>query len=1494
MAIVSDIEIRLRADIARLQQDLNQARQSVDNTMSRIGSAVKGAAGALAALGLGLSVNAFAQWIKGAIDATDVVSDLSQKTGIAIKDIAGLQLWFQKGGTEAGAFESSMVKLSRKIADGGTEFTKLGIKTRDANGGLRSNVDVLLDSADAFAAMQDGTAKTAIAVELFGKTGAELIPLLNEGSAGLREMNEMAEKLGLTFDQETVDAAGNFNDTLDFLAGAAQGVARQVAAQLLPTLNSLAGSFLTLITEGDGVRKAADVIGTGFKILYTIGVGVVEIFNTVGKTIGAAAAQLVAILTGEFKMAAQIGREWSADMAQGWTASAKSVADVWTGAGGEVVAAMVKTQHAGKITSDEAAKAAKKQADAYQNLLSSIREKVAETGAEAAGMKALNDAQKMTIKLDEDLRSGKVTLTAAQESNVRAQIAAYASNLDLLESQKDFKKMAEELAKADAARVAEAEKVIDAARKEAETQENLVLTFGMTKSAIAAVEVARLEEQLAQKESNNLTHEEIKNLEALIFVKKRSAEASASLESLEATKKATEDQARLWESIDKTAHDTFVSIVDGGKSAATRLKDTFKNVFFDWLYQQTLKKWIINLQGTTSIGDGLSALSGGGSGGSGILGSASNLISIGKTIYSGFTAGIASTLGTTITSLGTTFGSAAVAEFGAGMSGAAGTGLASGTAAGAGASAAAAIPVIGWIIAGMASANKLYKEGWDFNNGSVNTIGKVLGSGINLVDKLARSLGLSNSTANIISGLAPVSKLFGRKNPELESQGVDLTVGSQGIYGNDIATILEKGGIFRSDKRTYLSSALSDSFLDVIKNTFSQMSDATKSFAGTVGAGTDLSGFSKDFKITWDKDVAKREQQMTDLMASLGNDMATYLVPNIADFATAGEMASVTLQRLATEFAQTDAVLNALGVDGAQAFGAVGLASIEARERLLALAGGVDALAAQTDYFTKNFLTAEQQMEPTIKAVNEQLAALGYAGLTTTEQFRDAVQGLASSGALATEQGAKTYTGLLALAPAFKTVADYMAQVQQAAEDLAASEAAAALEAAARAAEEAAAAAAAAAEQAANQAAERRQLEIELMDITGDAAGALAARREDELAALYPMNRALQEMIYARQDEAKATAAAEEASRAAAAEAAAAAQALADANAAQKQGMYDLVNASLSAVERAVNQQKNVVTAAYEKSMTELSGFIDDMNGSIDKTRTLSESLKAAINGASVPGSESTGRASAQAQIAQALAVAKATGVLPDAADLRDALSAVSRDATDQFSSYADYVRDSARTLGNLAGLGEITDSQLTIQEQQLAELVTQRDTAKMAYEMQIAYLDNQLLLAQQQVDALNGVNNSVLSVVAAVAGLQGALAGAYAPPTTSSAGVTTGLSVEELYRSALGREGDAAGLAFWKKAYGAVVDSGELQDFMKAAAPELAAKAAGNWQQYLGQNEVGSAQRSGTMATDGSAMLTVLETISDRIDKVSAASRQTADLLDSVTAGGNAMLTES
>jgi hypothetical protein len=1601
MAIVSDVEIRLRADIARLRQDMERARQEVNRPLAQMSRAVEQFKGLLAGIGAGLGISALVGQLIGAQREFDklnasliavtgssksakevfaVIQEFASRTPYSVGEVTEAFLKLRNlgltpseraltsYGNTASAMGKDLNQLIEAVADAATgEFERLkefGVKSKKEGDnvsftfqGVTTTVKNSANDIEKYL-MQIGEVNFAGAMALQANT-----------------LNGDISALADTWNQTLV----TFNQS-GFGDSAREGVTSLSGAlvDLQAIMKAVAGEATK---EGEAVNALGPLhqgLTMIFEALTVFGLNVAYTFQTIGKDIGVLAGQagilfsrgLQGLMDGStLRLVQEVGRARVAEAeeerrqvdttskavlgaaaraaearakdaesrkrntadvlgeykildaaSQDYLIALKNLQDSRTnGAISEAeyirkTEALAKQTYEAQIKREEALseaqqKAVKKAADArekasaatkkteddrlgrYAALVDAASTLVMATDREAKGLDKLTKSQEMALALDQGLATGKIKLTAAEEAYYRALIETLGANEDTIAANAKAKASAEAVQRAVEELDDSRRKTIESARTEAESAENLVATFGMTAEAIEMVTIKRLEDRLARRVDLELDEKEIAYLTELIELKRRGAQATGQLAELQKTKD-------MWESIEKTAHDTFISIVDGGKDAATRLKDTFKNVFFDWLYQQTLKKWIINLQGNASVdGGGLSSLAsafggGGGSSDGSLLGNASTLLSIGKSIYSGFAGGIASSLGTTLTSMGTTFGSAAVAEFGAGMSGVAGTNLAAGSAAGAGASFANAIPVIGWIISGMMASNSLYKQGWDFNNGSVNKLGQNLGSGINLVDQIFRKLGFSNSTANILSGLAPVSKLFGRKNPEITSSGMSTTFDSTGLFGENWAKVLEKGGIFRSDKNYTLKSGLDQSVIDGLSDSFSMMLETSKALATSLNVSTDsLEAFKLTTNITWDKDATKREQQVVDMLKDVGNALATTLVPNIASFAAEGETASTTLQRLATEFANTNAIMQVLGVDGAKAFGAVGLASIEARERLIKFAGGVDALATQTDFFTANFLTEAERLAPVQKQVTERMAALGHATVDTNDEFKALVQGMANSGALATEEGAKTFAALLAIAPAFKAVAD------------------AATETAAR---------------AAQLASTRQDMEIRLMEISGDAAGALAARRQIELAAMDETLRPLQQLIYAREDEAALAATAAEKRQleiqimelsgdSAGALAAqrqiemasvdaslrpllARVHALQDLNALEEKAAQllaarqnvqiqimeaegDSVGAlalrrqielaavdeslrplylrlyalqdekkatedataaaeklraqrikdaqdALGALQRAVNAEKNTVTTAYQDVMTQLQKHIDDVNVSIGNTRDLSQALKSTLGGLSVDSdaARSASRQVASDQIAAALKTARASGVLPTAGDLAAALQTVGQTSMEDYGSYLEYVKATARTASDIAALNGITETQLTIDERQLAALIEQKDAATSQYNAEIERLDKMVTAAQQQVDALNGVNNSVLQVHDALARFNSAITGA--PMPTAAAPVT-----------------------------GAV-----------------------NWQQPSA-----TGQQSDTMA--GSSVITELQTMNQKIS-------QLTDYVDQVTSGGNAMRT--
>jgi hypothetical protein len=191
---------------------------AVDEATAKL-LAIKGAAseltgsftrlqGALGAIGVTAALGGLAATVNAAIKTAASLEELSQKTGIATKELSALDYAMRREGVSTEAFGKAVKELSKNMIEAGDAsskagklFAELGV---NAQGGTR---EALLKIADTFQALPDGATKAALAVQLFGKAGLDMIPALNNGAAGIRQIEEEARRLGITFDGETGRAA---------------------------------------------------------------------------------------------------------------------------------------------------------------------------------------------------------------------------------------------------------------------------------------------------------------------------------------------------------------------------------------------------------------------------------------------------------------------------------------------------------------------------------------------------------------------------------------------------------------------------------------------------------------------------------------------------------------------------------------------------------------------------------------------------------------------------------------------------------------------------------------------------------------------------------------------------------------------------------------------------------------------------------------------------------------------------------------------------------------------------------------------------------------------------------------------------------------------------------------------------------------------------------------------------------------------------------------
>ena len=249
MALDMTTALTIRAQVTGQQQvdglsrslgGVAKSSNTAAGAMGRLRGAAAGAVGALRAVLPVISVAAVAGFAKSNLDAADAMSKLSQRTGVAAPQLDRFRKVAELSDTSIESLSKGFTTLASNAADAaqGTgpavdAFAELGVKVTDASGKLLSTDNIMLQVADRFAQMEDGTQKAALATDIFGRRlGSELIPLLNSGGDAVRNMST-----ALT--QEFADRAAVFNDRLENMQEKVQELGLRLTEALLPVLEAL-------------------------------------------------------------------------------------------------------------------------------------------------------------------------------------------------------------------------------------------------------------------------------------------------------------------------------------------------------------------------------------------------------------------------------------------------------------------------------------------------------------------------------------------------------------------------------------------------------------------------------------------------------------------------------------------------------------------------------------------------------------------------------------------------------------------------------------------------------------------------------------------------------------------------------------------------------------------------------------------------------------------------------------------------------------------------------------------------------------------------------------------------------------------------------------------------------------------------------------------------------------------------------------------------------
>nr|HNH94942.1 phage tail tape measure protein [Microthrixaceae bacterium] len=237
------------------KDETGAAAKSAASNLDHIGSKASGLGKTLAGLGAAVSVGIIASKVtdfaKASVQSFETVGGESMKLqrimGGNVEQMSALRGAAAMTGVSADTLATSMRAFSQDIEGNSKQLQGLGIATRDAAGNIRPTGDVLKDVAAVFKDMPNGAEKSTLAVQLFGRSGLDMIPMLNKGADGIADLEAKTAAYGLTLTKTDQDALAKFRASQRDLSLATEGVKTSFGKSLFPVLTEANTALVGLL-----------------------------------------------------------------------------------------------------------------------------------------------------------------------------------------------------------------------------------------------------------------------------------------------------------------------------------------------------------------------------------------------------------------------------------------------------------------------------------------------------------------------------------------------------------------------------------------------------------------------------------------------------------------------------------------------------------------------------------------------------------------------------------------------------------------------------------------------------------------------------------------------------------------------------------------------------------------------------------------------------------------------------------------------------------------------------------------------------------------------------------------------------------------------------------------------------------------------------------------------------------------------------------------------
>lgn len=269
MAVIDQLIVQFSADFKELSRELTKAQgetsramRGMENALKPIGTAFRTLGAVAAAAGISLSVD----FAKRTLDAAGGIGELAEQLGVSTDNLQAYQFAAAQAGIQSTELEAGLARLTRTLGDAASgeatavkAFRNLGVGVLDAQGKIRDTDTVIAEVADRLAAIDDPAKRAAAVVDLFGKSGQRLLPLLSQGAAGLEKFRTEAKNAGAVLSADLIAAADEASDKIAAMETALGKMAQTIIARAAPAISSLADSIRKAFGGGTLNERIADL-----------------------------------------------------------------------------------------------------------------------------------------------------------------------------------------------------------------------------------------------------------------------------------------------------------------------------------------------------------------------------------------------------------------------------------------------------------------------------------------------------------------------------------------------------------------------------------------------------------------------------------------------------------------------------------------------------------------------------------------------------------------------------------------------------------------------------------------------------------------------------------------------------------------------------------------------------------------------------------------------------------------------------------------------------------------------------------------------------------------------------------------------------------------------------------------------------------------------------------------------------------------------------------